>query len=435
MATSRVRSRRHARHHAHRQELRPRSLRGRPREDPRVRARRRRDRTRCTSTSRSRATAATTTSSRRRCSPSSTASPAIGAGDVRPGGRHRLRPPAARRRRSSAGAPLVVAGDEITTSVTLKDVTDARRDGVLRLRVGLDQPARRDRLRRAWTNIVREAAIVNAGDELPELKVTADKLPDGPLRRRVGRLQPDPRRRRVRAAGRPARAHPARALDDGAGRAGAHRRRRRPAQPRAPRRQFRGMALPGARDHGHAGRSPRWATGSRRSRSAAEQDGKAIVRGAEAEIRACSGSRLESVLIPRQELILRKVVDCYQQTRAARGLEGRSAPTPTSAPGRRRSATSSRCSRSTACSPTRTRAPAASRPTRATATSSTACCPRPRPARRRARARAPRGRRGDARHHRDAVAGHEPAGDRLRAADRHRDDPPRRGPRCCSRRS
>ena len=30
---------------------------------------------------------------------------------------------------------------------------------------------------------------------------------------------------------------------------------------------------------------------------------------------------------------------------------------------------------------------------------------------------------------RDALAGHEPAGDRLRAAARHRDDPPRRGPR------
>ena len=45
----------------------------------------------------------------------------------------------------------------------------------------------------------------------------------------------------------------------------------------------------------------------------------------------------------------------------------------------------------------------------------------------RALARAARGRRGDARHDRDALAGHEPARDRLRAADRDGDDPPRRG--------
>src|SRR3712207_7476192 len=34
----------------------------------------------------------------------------------------------------------------------------------------------------------------------------------------------------------------------------------------------------------------------------------------------------------------------------------------------------------------------------------------------------PRGRRGDARDERDAVAGHQPAGDRVRAADRDRED-------------
>ena len=40
---------------------------------------------------------------------------------------------------------------------------------------------------------------------------------------------------------------------------------------------------------------------------------------------------------------------------------------------------------------------------------------------------APRARRGDARDDRDAVAGHQPAGDRHRAADRDLDDPPHRG--------
>ena len=42
---------------------------------------------------------------------------------------------------------------------------------------------------------------------------------------------------------------------------------------------------------------------------------------------------------------------------------------------------------------------------------------------------APRGRRGHAGDHRDALPGHEPAGDRHRAADRDDDDPPRRGAR------
>ena len=52
-----------------------------------------------------------------------------------------------------------------------------------------------------------------------------------------------------------------------------------------------------------------------------------------------------------------------------------------------------------------------------------------RAARGRADARPPRGRRGDARDDGDAVPGHEPAGDRLGAADRHDHDPPRRGAR------
>ena len=83
------------------------------------------------------------------------------------------------------------------------------------------------------------------------------------------------------------------------------------------------------------------------------------------------------------------------------------------------------------CSRTRTPRRAACRPTAATATTSTSCSPR---AGCRSRAGAlelqrdaPRGRRGDARHDRDALAGDQPARDRLGAADRHRHDPPRRG--------
>ena len=152
----------------------PTTLRGRAREDPRVRARRRRDRTRCTSTSTPPARPATATSSRRRCSPSSTAArrsrpalfdPEVGIDFARlvHGGQE------------FRWGPLVVAGDEITTTVTLKDDLGARADGLLRLRVGLDEPATaRPSASGTWTNIVRGAAM-KAGDELPELKVTPDR--------------------------------------------------------------------------------------------------------------------------------------------------------------------------------------------------------------------------------------------------------------------
>ena len=138
------------------------------------------------------------------------------------------------------------------------------------------------------------------------------------------------------------------------------------------------------------------------------------------------------MLTPRQELLLGKVVEVYHEAGQPVGSKSLAADVGRRAGARRRSATSSRCSRSTGCSRTRTPPPAACRPTPATATTSTACCRRA--ARRaaepaaRAVARAPRGRRGDARHDRDALAGHQPAGDRLRAADRDGDDPPRRGP-------
>ena len=118
--------------------------------------------------------------------------------------------------------------------------------------------------------------------------------------------------------------------------------------------------------------------------------------------------------------------------RPARGLEDprrrpRHRGRPVDDPQRARDAGGAR-----ACSPIRTPPPGASRPTPATAGTSTSCSTRPAlvPARRAPRpaAHPPRGRRGDARHLRDALAGHQPAGDRLRAADRHGDGPPRRGP-------
>ena len=98
---------------------------------------------------------------------------------------------------------------------------------------------------------------------------------------------------------------------------------------------------------------------------------------------------------------------------------------------RPRSAPSSRGSRSSACSSIRTPPRAESRPTRATATTWTSCsraarCPVPRPGGP-ARRHAPRGRRGDARDHRAALADDEPARGRVGAADRDDHDQARRG--------
>ena len=44
--------------------------------------------------------------------------------------------------------PLVVAGDEITTTTTVKDIAERGGMALLRVRVRLREPARRDRLHR-----------------------------------------------------------------------------------------------------------------------------------------------------------------------------------------------------------------------------------------------------------------------------------------------
>ena len=89
--------------------------------------------------------------------------------------------------------------------------------------------------------------------------------------------------------------------------------------------------------------------------------------------------------------------------------------------GPRRSATSSPCSRSTGCCPpAHVRGPRPDR--RGLPLLRRPVLPEPAGAAALARAHAgaPRGRRGDAHHNRDALPGHQPAGDRLLAADRTR---------------
>ena len=134
--------------------------------------------------------------------------------------------------------------------------------------------------------------------------------------------------------------------------------------------------------------------------------------------------RIRRMLTPRQEL-LGKVIEGFSGDRAPgsrRGGRSRHHLPALDDPQR-----ACRATRSWGCSRTRTPRPAACRPTRATATTSTGSAGAPRRSLGAAPRSSPRGRRGDARDHRDALAGHRPAGDRVRAADRHHHAPPRRG--------
>ena len=146
---------------------------------------------------------------------------------------------------------------------------------------------------------------------------------------------------------------------------------------------------------------------------------------------------IDGVLTPRQELLLRKVVDGFADHRAARRLEG----------ARRRS----RRDRRPVDRPQRARGARGARPARAPAhvgrpradrrglplLRRPSCCPRAAPCRTgELRLELVRREVDEAMRvtDRDAVAGHRPAGDRLRAADPDDDDPPRRGAARCSRR-
>src|SRR3954447_7626516 len=138
-------------------------------------------------------------------------------------------------------------------------------------------------------------------------------LPDRPLRRRLRRLQPDSHRRGVRQAGRPAGPDPARAVDDGAGGARADRCGRRGGRagiPGAP-----GRAVPRhGRAGGRAGGDRRGARGARRRRDRRHPRG-AERQGDHPQRRGGSPVAYDPrVISPRQELILRKVVEAYNDS-------------------------------------------------------------------------------------------------------------------------
>ena len=260
-------------------------------------------------------------------------------------------------------------------------------------------------------------------DELREVTVTPGPVLDLPLRGRVRRLQPDPSRRRVRALGRAAVRRSCTAC--GRWRRSRGRRPTRSAIPLALKSlsvQFRGMGVPEQdivitsklKSSRRTARPSSTAKPSRTATSSSAADARFL--------------ESEFVLTPRQALLLSKVVDGFAQYRAAGGLEdARRRPgcdrRAVDDPQRARRARGAR-----AAGASRTRRQGGCRRTRATATTSIACCPRRPSAGARAVAGAARGRRGDAGDDRDAVAGHEPAGDRHRAADRDDHDPPHRGP-------
>ena len=164
----------------------------------------------------------------------------------------------------------------------------------------------------------------------------------------------------------------------------------------------------------------------------AEQGGNQIIRNAEAEL-AADAPRIARRAWRSPPARASSCARSSRRTWSSTSPSARSgSPSRTTCPGgRRRSAPSWPASRRPACSSTRTPPPGACRPTAATASTSTSCSARASCRCRASRVEltddAPRGRRGHARHHRAALAGHEPARAGHRAADRDGHDPPRRG--------
>ena len=178
----------------------------------------------------------------------------------------------------------------------------------------------------------------------------------------------------------------------------------------------------------------------------AEQDGKQIIRNAEAEVEPVAAAGSRGAPAPRLQsghahpppgadpLQGRRGVPAHRPAGAVAHDRRRSRPRlrPVDDPQRARAS-----SRSTGCStiphvsagrvptdagtPLRRRPPAARRAGAARAAPTAGADADP-----------PRGRRGDARDDRDALADDEPARRRLGAVDQHRDDPPHRGARAAA---
>ena len=255
------------------------------------------------------------------------------------------------------------------------------RQGLLRLRVGVDQPGRR-RGRARHLDQHREGRM-NQGDSIPELRVTPDKYLPHRYAGASGDFNPihiDPEF--AKQVGLPgnilhglyAMAQVARANSAAAG-----------GDPRALKRlavQFRGMGMP-EQEIMVTGTVSEAGDGRAVVDTVAEQGGNQIIRNAEAELaldagragrRTRSTPRTVACRSPsRQGFILRKVVEGHQAARHARGVEvaGRAGRRAVGA--LRPCAPSWRASRRPACSSTRTPRPGGCPPTPATASTSTSC--------------------------------------------------------------
>ena len=147
-------------------------------------------------------------------------SPVGGPADLRPRDRNQLRDDGARRpgvRVGPAGGGRRRDHDHGERQGHLR----ARRSRLLRVRVGLHQPARRAGV--PWnmdpdsSRSVSEMADLAPGTADSRGEGHPRQVRHGALRGRLGRFQSDPYRRGVRTCRRPARADPARAVDDGPG--------------------------------------------------------------------------------------------------------------------------------------------------------------------------------------------------------------------------
>ena len=91
-----------------------------------------------------------------------------------------------------AWGPVVVAGDEVTHDRIRQGHLGTWRDGVLRVRVGVGEPARGDRLH-GHVDEDRQGRRMSRGRH-DRAEGHAGPVRHRPLRGRVGRLQPDPHR-------------------------------------------------------------------------------------------------------------------------------------------------------------------------------------------------------------------------------------------------
>ena len=177
---------------------------------------------------------------------------------VRRGDRDRLRATWCTAARSSRGARSSSPATRSRRPASAQGRQRAPRQRLLRLRVGVGQPARRDGLHRP-VDEHRAGGLMQPGDELAPLSVTPDKYLTVRYAGASGDFNPIHIDEEFARAGRPAGADPARPVHDGPGRARPHRGGRRAGVAQAPERAVSrdGRARGRARRDRHGDRGAR----------------------------------------------------------------------------------------------------------------------------------------------------------------------------------